>query len=84
MIPRILPITLVAVLMVLPLKLGALVDGFPVIAQQFDREFGAHERPWATDLKATDAKAADAAPAPAQAPLPVSTPAGRPALAGRP
>ena len=72
MIPRILPITLVAVLMVLPLKLGALVDGFPVIAQQFDREFGAHERPWATDLKATDAKAADAAPAPA--PLPVSTP----------
>lgn len=74
MIPRILPITLVAVLMVLPLKLGALVDGFPVIAQQFDREFGAHERPWATDLKATDPKAADAAPAPAPAPLPVSTP----------
>lgn len=74
MIPRILPITLVAVLMVLPLKLGALVDGFPVIAQQFDREFGAHERPWATDLKATDPKAADAAPAPAQASLPVSTP----------
>ncbi|MCG5240984.1 MotE family protein [Azospirillum doebereinerae] len=51
MIPRILPITLVAVLMVLPLKLGALMDGFPVIAQQFDREFGKHERPWATDLK---------------------------------
>lgn len=74
MIPRILPITLVAVLMVLPLKLGALVDGFPVIAQQFDREFGAHERPWATDLKATDPKAAEAAPAPAPAPLPVSTP----------
>ncbi|PWC92012.1 flagellar motor switch protein [Azospirillum sp. TSO5] len=74
MIPRILPITLVAVLMVLPLKLGALVDGFPVIAQQFDREFGAHERPWATDLKATDPKAADSAPAPAPAPLPVSTP----------
>nr|WP_295834307.1 flagellar motor switch protein [uncultured Azospirillum sp.] len=72
MIPRILPITLVAVLMVLPLKLGALVDGFPVIAQQFDREFGAHERPWATDLKATDPKAVEAAPAPA--PLPVSTP----------
>lgn len=67
MIPRILPITLVAVLMVLPLKLGALVDGFPVIAQQFDREFGAHERPWATDLKAAEA-------APAPAPLPVSTP----------
>lgn len=74
MIPRILPITLVAVLMVLPLKLGALVDGFPVIAQQFDREFGTHERPWATDLKATDPKAADAAPAPTPAPLPVSTP----------
>ncbi len=51
MLPRILPITLVAVLMVLPLKLGALMDGFPVIAQQFDREFGPHERPWATDLK---------------------------------
>ncbi|ANC92691.1 flagellar motor switch protein [Azospirillum humicireducens] len=76
MIPRILPITLVAVLMVLPLKLGALVDGFPVIAQQFDREFGAHERPWATDLKATDAKTAEAAaaPVPVPAPLPVSTP----------
>ncbi|SMF86800.1 Flagellar motility protein MotE, a chaperone for MotC folding [Azospirillum oryzae] len=74
MIPRILPITLVAVLMVLPLKLGALVDGFPVIAQQFDREFGAHERPWATDLKATDPKAAEAAAAPAPVPLPVSTP----------
>ncbi|PWC49466.1 MotE family protein [Azospirillum sp. TSA6c] len=75
MIPRILPITLVAVLMVLPLKLGALVDGFPVIAQQFDREFGAHERPWATDLKANDGKAtAEAAPTPAPVPLPVSTP----------
>ncbi|MDR6774889.1 magnesium transporter MgtE N-terminal domain-containing protein [Azospirillum sp. BE72] len=76
MIPRILPITLVAVLMVLPLKLGALVDGFPVIAQQFDREFGAHERPWATDLKTNDPKAAEAAAAPASvpAPLPVSTP----------
>lgn len=74
MIPRILPITLVAVLMVLPLKLGALVDGFPVIAQQFDREFGAHERPWATDLKANDGKATEAAPAPAPVPLPVSTP----------
>lgn len=73
MIPRILPITLVAVLMVLPLKLGALVDGFPVIAQQFDREFGAHERPWATDLKANDGKAtAETAPAPV--PPPVSTP----------
>ncbi|KAA0591860.1 flagellar motility protein MotE (MotC chaperone) [Azospirillum lipoferum] len=75
MIPRILPITLVAVLMVLPLKLGALVDGFPVIAQQFDREFGAHERPWATDLKATDPKAAEAAPSPpAPVPLPASPP----------
>ncbi|KAA0572949.1 flagellar motor switch protein [Azospirillum sp. B21] len=74
MIPRILPITLVAVLMVLPLKLGALVDGFPVIAQQFDREFGAHERPWATDLKATDPKAAETAAAPVPASLPVSTP----------
>lgn len=69
MIPRILPITLVAVLMVLPLKLGALVDGFPVIAQQFDREFGAHERPWATDPKTTDPKAAETAPAPASPPI---------------
>ncbi|ALG74923.1 flagellar motor switch protein [Azospirillum thiophilum] len=75
MIPRILPITLVAVLMVLPLKLGALVDGFPVIAQQFDREFGAHERPWATDLKATDPAKAEAQPALAvPATLPVSAP----------
>ncbi|AWK88260.1 MotE family protein [Azospirillum thermophilum] len=49
---RILPITLVAILMVLPLKLGSLWDGFPVIAQQFDREFGSHERPWAKDMKA--------------------------------
>lgn len=75
MIPRILPITLVAVLMVLPLKLGALVDGFPVIAQQFDREFGAHERPWATDLKANDGKAAaETAPVPLPLPQPASTP----------
>lgn len=57
---RILPITLVAVLMVLPLKLGALMEGFPVIAQQFDREFGTHERPWATDLKAANPTGADA------------------------
>ncbi|WP_372395964.1 flagellar motor switch protein [Azospirillum sp. HJ39] len=78
MIPRILPITLVAVLMVLPLKLGALVDGFPVIAQQFDREFGAHERPWATDLKATDPAKAEAQPAPA---LPVAVPVALPVSA---
>lgn len=79
---RILPITLVAVLMVLPLKIGALMDGFPVIAQQFDREFGVHERPWATDLKAEPPKdgpkepskdpktdiAAQPAPQPAAAP----------------
>lgn len=51
MLPRILPLALIAVLMVLPLKLSALIDGFPAIAQQFDREFGNHERPWATDLK---------------------------------
>lgn len=75
MIPRILPITLVAVLMVLPLKLGALVDGFPVIAQQFDREFGAHERPWATDLKATDPAKAEAQPALA---VPVAAPVSAP------
>ncbi|MBP2232409.1 MotE family protein [Azospirillum agricola] len=75
MIPRILPITLVAVLMVLPLKLGALMDGFPVIAQQFDREFGGHERPWATDLK-TAAPPDPAAPPPGTAPPP-----SQPALA---
>jgi len=66
MIPRILPITLVAVLMVLPLKLGALMDGFPVIAQQFDREFGKHERPWAADLK--NGATPDPAPVPAASP----------------
>ncbi|HYG86967.1 MAG TPA: flagellar motor switch protein [Azospirillum sp.] len=68
---RVLPLTLVAVLLVLPLKLGVLVDGFPVIAQQFDREFGKHERPWADDLKAQSvpeppgAAASVAPPAPA-------------------
>jgi flagellar motility protein MotE (MotC chaperone) len=64
---RILPITLVAVLMVLPLKLGALLEGFPVVAQQFDREFGAHERPWAKDLNAA---AEPPRPAPKDAPAP--------------
>ena len=53
---RILPITLVAFLMVLPLKIDALINGFPVVAQQFDREFGNHERPWAQDLQAESAE----------------------------
>lgn len=66
---RILPITLVAVLMVLPLKLGALMEGFPVIAQQFDREFGKHERPWAKDLNTAAEPPGDAPPStPAAAP----------------
>jgi len=79
---RVLPITLVAILMVLPLKLGALMEGFPVIAQQFDREFGKHERPWAKDLKGdAPAEAKDAAdalsppPSPAAAALPAAPPA---------
>lgn len=76
---RILPITLVAILMVLPLKLGSLWDGFPVIAQQFDREFGSHERPWAKDMKAEaqqdpakeqQTAAMTPAPTPATAPAP--------------
>lgn len=74
---RVLPITLVAILMVLPLKLGALMEGFPVIAQQFDREFGKHERPWAKDMKG-DAPAdssIDAAKAPASAVTPPPSPA---------
>ncbi len=75
---RVLPITLVAILMVLPLKLGALMDGFPVIAQQFDREFGKHDRPWATDLKGdgTAEPAKDAVPPPVSIvpPTPVPTP----------
>lgn len=81
--PRVLPITLVAVLMVLPLKLGSLVEGFPVIAQQFDREFGrefgGHERPWATDLNAAPAtppaQAATAAVEPAPPPAACADPA---------
>lgn len=51
-LPRVLPLTLVALLMVLPLKFGTLVEGLPAVAQQFDREFGTHERPWAENLKA--------------------------------
>ena len=75
---RVLPITLVAILMVLPLKLGSLMEGLPVVAQQFDREFGNHERPWAEDLKSGVPEASSAEPAPAPAPdlaaLPASTP----------
>jgi flagellar motility protein MotE (MotC chaperone) len=56
---RILPLTLVAAFLVLPLKLGELSEGFPVLAEQFDREFGSHERPWAKDLK-TEAEARQA------------------------
>ncbi|HYH20058.1 MAG TPA: flagellar motor switch protein [Azospirillum sp.] len=75
--PRILPITLVAVLMVLPLKLGALLEGLPVVAQQFDREFGKHERPWAKDL---NAEAAAEPPKTSPQPVPAA-PAQAPALA---
>lgn len=66
---HVLPVTLVATLMVLPLKIGALVEGFPVVAQQFDREFGNHARPWADDLK-TPAGPGGEASAPASAVVP--------------
>lgn len=52
MMRRILPLTLVAAFLVLPFKFGELTEGFPVLAEQFDREFGSHDRPWAKDLKA--------------------------------
>ncbi len=79
---RVLPITLVAILMVLPLKLGSLMEGLPVVAQQFDREFGNHERPWAEDLKSgvPEASSAEPAPAPDLAALPASTPPADAAL----
>ncbi|WP_454020712.1 MotE family protein [Azospirillum sp. Marseille-Q6669] len=83
---RVLPITLVAILMVLPLKLGSLMEGLPVVAQQFDREFGKHERPWAKDLKGgAESSSLDAppAPAPALAALPM-TAAASPADAALP
>lgn len=87
---RVLPITLVAILMVLPLKLGSLMEGLPVVAQQFDREFGKHERPWAKDLKAGAEASPDAVPepppalaGPAMAALPM-TPAALPADAALP
>lgn len=70
---RVLPVTLIATLMVLPLKLGSLVDGFPVVAQQFDREFGSHPRPWAADL--TKTAAADAAAQPSSFPAGAAPPA---------
>ncbi|MBP2296007.1 MotE family protein [Azospirillum rugosum] len=76
---RVLPITLVAILMVLPLKLGALMDGFPVIAQQFDREFGKHERPWATDLKGDGTAEPAKDPALAMPPVSIAPPPPVPA-----
>ncbi|WP_353861810.1 flagellar motor switch protein [Azospirillum formosense] len=87
---RVLPITLVAILMVLPLKLGSLMEGLPVVAQQFDREFGKHERPWAKDLKGGAEASPDTPPepgsamvSPAMAALP-ATPAAPPADAALP
>ncbi|TWA64077.1 flagellar motility protein MotE (MotC chaperone) [Azospirillum baldaniorum] len=88
---RVLPITLVAILMVLPLKLGSLMEGLPVVAQQFDREFGKHERPWAKDLKGgaesssgeTSAAPTPAPAGPAMAALP-TTPAAPPVDAALP
>jgi flagellar motility protein MotE (MotC chaperone) len=50
---RVIPLTLVALLMVLPFKLGPLVQALPAIAQSHEREFGSHDRPWATDLTAS-------------------------------
>jgi len=59
---RILPLTLIAAFMVLPVKLGLLSEGFPAVAEKLDREFGDHDRPWAEDLKAgASARAANAA-----------------------
>ncbi|WP_162801144.1 MotE family protein [Azospirillum brasilense] len=83
---RVLPITLVALLMVLPLKLGSLMEGLPVVAQQFDREFGKHERPWAKDLKGGAEASSDTTPEPAgsaMAALP-ATPAAPPVDAALP
>lgn len=88
---RVLPLTLVALLMVLPLKFGTLIEGLPAVAQQFDREFGNHERPWAEDLKASAEETAATGEASAQAPAAPAdlgtgggpgTPSGSPALAG--
>ncbi|WP_207477312.1 MotE family protein [Arenibaculum pallidiluteum] len=62
---RVIPLTLVALMLVLPLKLGSLVEGFPAFAQQVSPGFGAHDRPWAKDLKAAADSGARAAPAPA-------------------
>ncbi|KAA0679052.1 MotE family protein [Roseomonas genomospecies 6] len=76
---RVLPITLVAILMVLPLKLGSLMEGLPVVAQQFDREFGKHERPWAKDLKNGTPEAVPE-PAPVLSALPATTPPADAAL----
>jgi flagellar motility protein MotE (MotC chaperone) len=92
LLPRVLPLTLVALLMVLPLKFGTLVEGLPAVAQQFDREFGQHERPWAEDLKAAapeEAASEEAAPEVAAAPGPApagdpTPPSGTPGLAALP
>ncbi len=76
---RVLPITLVAILMVLPLKLGSLMEGLPVVAQQFDREFGKHERPWAKDLKnGAEASPEESAPEPSPALAALPQPAAAP------
>lgn len=62
---RVIPLTLVALLMVLPFKLGPLVQALPAIAQPHDREFGSHDRPWASDLAApAEGTEGDAAPPP--------------------
>jgi flagellar motility protein MotE (MotC chaperone) len=92
---RVLPLTLVAMLLVLPIKFGALVEGFPAVAEQITNGFGAHDRPWATDLKAAAPGQAQAqtqaqaqplqtpAPiAPAHAPLAPLASCGDPAVLG--
>ncbi|HEV7371669.1 MotE family protein [Arenibaculum sp.] len=65
---RVIPVTLVALLMVLPFKLTPLVEALPAIAQTHDREFGTHDRPWAADLAAPKPGGGEDAAAPTAAP----------------
>lgn len=72
---RVIPVTLVALLMVLPFKLTPLVEALPAIAQTHDREFGAHDRPWAADLTSAPSATAEAPepPAPVAGLPPIAT-----------
>jgi flagellar motility protein MotE (MotC chaperone) len=68
---RILPLTLTAIGAALLVQAGTLIEGLPAVAQQIDREFGSHDRPWASDL--TNAAAAGPVAKPAPAPAPPQT-----------